>query len=69
GPRARHVVVPNAGHGVMAIGCTREVMHRFIDAEDEAQALAVDAGCLARLPRPPAFEPPRPAPPPSGAAR
>lgn len=69
GPRARHVVVPNAGHGVMAIGCTREVMHRFIDAEDDAQALAVDTGCLARLPRPPAFEPPRPVPPAAGAAR
>lgn len=69
GPRARHVVVPNAGHGVMAIGCTRELLYRFIDADDEAQALAVDAGCLAHLPRPPAFEPPRPGPSLAGAAR
>ncbi|WP_428421062.1 alpha/beta fold hydrolase [Methylibium sp.] len=60
GAKARHVVVPNAGHGVMAIGCAREVVHRFIDAETEAQALAADATCLVRLPRPPAFEPPRP---------
>ncbi|WP_253950290.1 alpha/beta hydrolase [Methylibium sp. T29] len=69
GPRARHVVVPNAGHGVMAIGCTRELLYRFIDADDEAQALAVDAGCLAHLPRPPAFEPPRPGPSLAGAVR
>ncbi|MBN9205227.1 MAG: alpha/beta fold hydrolase [Methylibium petroleiphilum] len=69
GPRARHVVVPNAGHGVMAIGCTRELLYRFIDVDDEALALAVDAGCLAHLPRPPAFEPPRPGPSPAGAAR
>lgn len=68
GAKARHVVVPNAGHGVMAIGCAREVVHRFIDAETEAQALATDASCLARLPRPPAFEPPRPERPAAGAA-
>lgn len=60
GPKARHVVVPNAGHGVLAIGCTRELLQRFVAAELDAEALAVDAGCLTRLPRPPAFEPPRP---------
>ena len=39
----------------------RDVMQRFVDAESDAEALAVDAGCLTRLPRPPAFEPARPA--------
>ena len=56
GPLARHVVVANAGHGVMAIGCMRDVVFRFIDASDDAGALAVDTACAARVPRPPAFE-------------
>jgi pimeloyl-ACP methyl ester carboxylesterase len=60
GGRARHVVVPNAGHGVLGVGCASDVMQRFVDAESDAEALAVDAGCLMRLPRPPAFEPSRP---------
>jgi hypothetical protein len=50
------VVVANAGHGVMDIGCMREVVFRFVDAADDAEALAVDADCAARVPRPPAFE-------------
>jgi pimeloyl-ACP methyl ester carboxylesterase len=56
GPMARHVVVANAGHGVMAIGCMRDVVFRFIDATTDGDAEAVDAGCAARVPRPPAFE-------------
>ncbi|NUZ04353.1 alpha/beta fold hydrolase [Schlegelella sp. ID0723] len=63
GGKARHVVVPNAGHGVMAVGCMRDVVQRFIDAVDDAAALAVDADCAAAIPRPPAFRPLR-----SGAA-
>jgi pimeloyl-ACP methyl ester carboxylesterase len=58
GPLARHVVVPEAGHGVMPIGCMRDVVFRFIDAPDDGAALAVDAGCAAGVPRPPAYEPP-----------
>lgn len=56
GARARHVVVPNAGHGVLGLGCMRDLVFRFIDGDDEDQALAVDAGCVAGLPRPPAYE-------------
>jgi pimeloyl-ACP methyl ester carboxylesterase len=56
GPLARQVVVANAGHGVMAIGCMRDVVFRFIDAATDGDAMAVDAGCAARVPRPPAFE-------------
>jgi pimeloyl-ACP methyl ester carboxylesterase len=55
GPLARHVVVANAGHGVMAIGCIRDVIYRFVDAAADADALAVDSGCAAKVPRPPAF--------------
>jgi pimeloyl-ACP methyl ester carboxylesterase len=57
GPLARHVVVAHAGHGVMGIGCMRDVVFRFIDAGTPAQALAVDAGCAAAVPRPLAFLP------------
>ncbi|WP_292441881.1 alpha/beta fold hydrolase [Methylibium sp.] len=60
GGKARHVVVANVGHGVFAVDCTREVLQRFIDVESEADAMSADASCLAGLPRPPAFEPPRP---------
>jgi pimeloyl-ACP methyl ester carboxylesterase len=58
GPQARHVVVPQAGHGVMLQGCLRDVVFRFIDAADDAQALKVQADCAAKAPRPPAFLPP-----------
>jgi pimeloyl-ACP methyl ester carboxylesterase len=61
GERARHVVVPNAGHGVLGLGCMGEVLHRFISAEDDAMALAVDAGCAQRVPRPGVFVPADPA--------
>jgi pimeloyl-ACP methyl ester carboxylesterase len=57
GPRARHVVVPNAGHGVLGLACMRDVLFRFIDAHADDRALAVDAGCAQRVPRPPAFVP------------
>ena len=57
GAKARHVVVPQAGHGVMALGCMRDVLFRFIDADDEAQALAADTTCARNVPRPPAFVP------------
>ena len=57
GPLARHHVVPQAGHGVMALPCMRDALFRFIDAADAAAALAVDVGCAAAIPRPLAFIP------------
>lgn len=57
GPMAQHVVVPNAGHGVMAIGCMRDVVYQFIDASDDKDAMAVDASCVKAIPRPPSFAP------------
>jgi len=66
GPLARHVVVPNAGHGLMGLGCMRDVVFRFVDAPDDAGALAVDASCATQIPRPPAFRPEAPA---SGSSR
>ena len=57
GPRAVQVVVDNAGHGVMSLGCMPDVLFRFIDADDDAAALHVDAACAKAIPRPPAFQP------------
>lgn len=60
GAKARHVVVPNAGHGVMALGCMRDLLFRFVDADDGDRALAqLDTACVQGIPRPPAFVPPR----------
>jgi len=59
--RVQHLVVPEAGHGVMAVGCVRDVMFRFIDAKADADALPEsllkDAACATRIPRPTAFQP------------
>jgi fermentation-respiration switch protein FrsA (DUF1100 family) len=57
GARARHVVVAQAGHGVLGIACLRDPVFRFIDAEEDGEALKVDADCARALPRPPAFIP------------
>jgi pimeloyl-ACP methyl ester carboxylesterase len=58
GPLARHVVVPQAGHGVMSLGCMSDALFHFINAATDAQALQVDAGCAKAVPRPTAFVPP-----------
>jgi pimeloyl-ACP methyl ester carboxylesterase len=57
GSKARHTVVPNAGHGVMALPCVRDAVLRFIEAVDDDAALKVDVSCVARLPRPRVFVP------------
>lgn len=57
GPAAQLVVVPNAGHSVLGIGCARDVLYRFIDAADDTGATAVDASCLKSIPRPVVFRP------------
>lgn len=59
GAKARHVVVANAGHGVMALPCLRDVVYRFVDADADDDALKVDASCAADIPRPPMFSAPR----------
>ncbi len=57
GAKAQHVVVANAGHGVMGLDCVRDVLFRFIDAPDDATALASDASCAKNIPRPGTFVP------------
>lgn len=61
GPRARHVVVPHAGHGVAMLPCMRDVLYRFVDTADEAAALdrvTADAACAVQVPAPLPFAPP-----------
>ena len=57
GVRARHTVVPHAGHGVMALPCVRDAVLHFIEAVDDDAALKVDASCAAALPPPRLFVP------------
>jgi pimeloyl-ACP methyl ester carboxylesterase len=57
GAKARHVVVPEAGHGVMAMGCMRDVIFKFIDAPSDDEALKLDADCARAVPRPRVFVP------------
>ncbi|MFT3663837.1 alpha/beta hydrolase [Piscinibacter sp.] len=59
GAQARHVIVPNAGHGLLGSGCVPDLLFRFIDAAGDADALALDAACATTMPRPPAFLPPQ----------
>jgi len=61
GANARSVVVANSGHNVLGIACMRDAAFRFVSAATDAEALAVDAGCAAKVPRPLAFRPPLPA--------
>jgi pimeloyl-ACP methyl ester carboxylesterase len=58
GARARHVVVAQAGHGVMSLACLREGVARFISSQDDSEALALDLACANTVPRPPAYQAP-----------
>ncbi|MDB5816945.1 MAG: cysteine protease [Rhizobacter sp.] len=57
GAMAVRVTVPNAGHGTWGVGCTRDLVFAFIDADTDDKALKPDTTCLLNVPRPPAFEP------------
>ena len=52
GAKARHISVDNAGHGLLAHGCVRDVLYRYINAKEEAEAIKVDASCVRQIPRP-----------------
>jgi pimeloyl-ACP methyl ester carboxylesterase len=60
GRQALHLVVPNAGHGVMGQGCMVDLMFHFVDQTDPALALKAagdEARCAANVPRPGAYMP------------
>jgi pimeloyl-ACP methyl ester carboxylesterase len=52
GPKARHISVDNAGHGLLAHGCVRDVLYRYVNAKEEGDAIKVDASCVRQIPRP-----------------
>lgn len=58
--RVQHIVVPEAGHGVTALPCMRDIVFRFIDAKQDPDALPQDAACATRTPRPLDFKLPTP---------
>jgi pimeloyl-ACP methyl ester carboxylesterase len=47
-PRARHLIVANAGHGVSQLGCAPRLLREFLDRP----GAALDAACLAEIPAP-----------------
>lgn len=57
GAQARLVIVPNAGHGVLSLGCMADVLTNFVNARDDTAAAQVDTACADALPRPPTFVP------------
>lgn len=57
GAKARHVLVPQAGHGTLALACMRDAVVRFVDAASDEEALKVEATCAAGMPRPTVFVP------------
>ena len=57
GPLARHTVVPNAGHGVTALGCLADAVARFIIDDDAAKPPGA-ADCAQAVPRPSVWQPP-----------
>ena len=56
GANARHVTIQNAGHGLLAQGCVRDVVYRFLSARDDADALKLDTNCVRQIPRPLAWQ-------------
>lgn len=54
GAKAQHIIVPEAGHGVMGIGCVRDAVQRFIQADTD-HAIPQEAPCANTIPRPVAF--------------
>lgn len=51
-PRAKHLVVPGAGHITLTRGCVPHLVGRFLETADPG---AVDGACLGQLSRPPFF--------------
>ncbi len=60
GPNARHVVIENTGHGLLAQGCIRDVVHRFLNAKEDSEAVKVDTACVRQIPRALAWQAPVP---------
>ncbi len=60
GNKATHIVVPNAGHGLMGLACVREAIYQFVERADKVPAPRSELVCADRIPRPRPFLPPAP---------
>ncbi|MES2048636.1 MAG: alpha/beta hydrolase [Pseudomonadota bacterium] len=60
GAKATHISVANAGHGLLAHGCIRDVLYRYVNAKDDAEASKLDTTCVRQIPRPLAWQAPVP---------
>jgi pimeloyl-ACP methyl ester carboxylesterase len=58
GAKAKHIVIENAGHGLLAHGCIRDVLYRYVNAKDDAEAIKLDTACVRQIPRPLAWQAP-----------
>lgn len=58
GAKAKHVSVENAGHGLLAHGCIRDVLYRYVNAKDDAEVIKLDTACVRQIPRPLAWQAP-----------
>jgi pimeloyl-ACP methyl ester carboxylesterase len=50
--KGKHVIVPQAGHGVTSRGCVPKLIQQFIES---ANASSIDESCVERHRRPPFF--------------
>lgn len=58
GAKARHISVDNAGHGLLAHGCIRDVLYRYVNAKDDVEVSKLDTACVRQIPRPLAWQAP-----------
>jgi pimeloyl-ACP methyl ester carboxylesterase len=57
GEHVQHIVVPKAGHGLLRLGCVRDLVFRFVDSKAPPAPDPKRAECLAAIPRAMAFVP------------
>ncbi len=58
GAKAKHISIENAGHGLLAHGCIRDVLYRYVNAKDDAEVSKLDTTCVRQIPRPMAWQAP-----------
>jgi pimeloyl-ACP methyl ester carboxylesterase len=58
GEQARHLTVDHAGHGLLAHGCIRDVVYRYLNEKNDADAIKLDTSCVRQIPRPLAWQAP-----------
>ncbi len=60
GPKARHIALEHAGHGMLQQTCLTDVATNFINARSDQDAINVDASCVRQIPRPSVWIAPAP---------